>query len=94
MPERTCRGDQWHAAHDQPGIRDKKTQAMRKYFQEHPDAHRGTNNPRAKLNEEKVREIRKRYAAGESSLKLAAAFSVSKPVILSVIHRRSWSHVK
>lgn len=55
---------------------------------------RGEQFKSAKLTNEIVRIIRSTYAAGlTSSLKLAKQYGVSKPVILSVIHRRTWSHV-
>lgn len=54
----------------------------------------GSNNTAAKLTEEQVLAIRVRYATGAtSSLKLAAAYGVSKHTILRIIHRKGWSHV-
>lgn len=47
----------------------------------------------AKLDFEKVREIRRRHANGETTLSLAAAFGVSRMTIQSVIARRVWAHV-
>jgi hypothetical protein len=55
---------------------------------------RGAANPNAKLTEAKVVEIRRKYAAGGTSLRLLAKeFGMSKPVILKIIQRRSWAHV-
>ena len=44
-----------------------------------------------KLDVEKVREIRKRIAAGESRRSVAKAFGVSKPAIQSIIKGETWS---
>ncbi len=55
---------------------------------------RGEAHPKAKLNDEKVRAIRRRWTAGESGLALAAAFGVSQSTISSILHGRSWEHVE
>jgi hypothetical protein len=94
MPERTCRGDAWHAAHT-PEELERRNEKIRQFHRENPGVFKGTNNPRAKLTEDDVREIRRTFAAGElSSPKLAAKYGVSKPVILSVVHRKTWAHVE
>lgn len=54
----------------------------------------GERHGRAKLTEEKVREIRRRYAAGGVSyLDLANEYDLSNGTISAVISRRTWRHV-
>lgn len=44
-----------------------------------------------KLNVEQVREIRARFAAGETQESLATAFSVRQPNISRIVHRVTWA---
>lgn len=54
----------------------------------------GEKNPSAKLNANRVREIRQRYAGGgETYVTLAEAFGVSPAAIRFVVTRRTWQHV-
>ena len=55
----------------------------------------GTKHPAAKLTDRHVREIRRRYAAGEiSQLALSEEFGVSQFLISKVVRREAWRHVK
>jgi hypothetical protein len=54
---------------------------------------RGEDHPDAKLTEEKVREIRKRYAAGETQVTLAAEFDVLQGTVSKIVLRRTWKEV-
>jgi HNH endonuclease len=56
----------------------------------HPESHRGERNGRSVLTEDAVREIRFRYANGESRADLARCYSVTWRVINLVVTRRSW----
>ncbi len=56
-------------------------------------SNRGENVSTAKLNEDKVREIRRRYAQGESGPKLGNEFGVSAGTIRLVAKRLKWTHV-
>jgi len=47
----------------------------------------------AKLTESNVRDIRARYANGESSPNLAAEFHVDRVHIHSVVTRKTWKHI-
>lgn len=48
----------------------------------------------AKLDEDKVREIRRRYAeGGVTQVGLAAEYGVSDYAIWSIVNRRTWQHV-
>jgi len=52
---------------------------------------RGTNNGRAKLSEEQVREIRECYAkGGVSQSQLAAKFNIWQTHISRIIRRQAW----
>lgn len=46
-----------------------------------------------RLTEAYVRDIRKRYANGESGVDLARDLGVAPSTIYSAVHRRSWKHV-
>lgn len=92
-PESTVRGKRWYQIHDKPEIKKKKSDAIKKFHQQHPEAVRGENNPRSKLTEIDIKEIRKLYPTGISAGKLSKMFGVSKQVILAIIHRRLWKHV-
>ena len=50
---------------------------------------RGTKNPKNKLTEEQVREIRRR--SDENQRILAEEFGVHKNTIVYIIHRRTWN---
>lgn len=54
---------------------------------------RGTNNKLAKLDENKVKIIRKLDADGVSSKELAKKFNVSYEAIRKVVTRVSWFYV-
>jgi len=49
---------------------------------------RGTKNPKNKLTEEQVREIRRRCT--ENKKELAEEFGVCKYTIIKIIHRSTW----
>jgi len=53
----------------------------------------GVRCPKAKLCNEKVKEIRRRIAGGEQQKSLALEFGVSRSVICEVNKGRAWSHV-
>ncbi|MCD6674843.1 MAG: NUMOD4 motif-containing HNH endonuclease [Burkholderiaceae bacterium] len=54
---------------------------------------RGERNPRAILNEERVREIRRRLDDGEGISQVARDVGFNKHTIYDIKHRRSWAHV-
>lgn len=55
---------------------------------------RGTNHPNHKLDEEAVRQIRRRYKPGWISYAyLADAYGVSMQLIAKVVHRKAWAWV-
>lgn len=45
------------------------------------------------LTDKSVREIRIRWANGETIVALAKEFGVSQPVISYIVHRKTWKHV-
>lgn len=53
----------------------------------------GSRHPHAILDEERVREIRKRWADGEGQQSLASCFGVSDSTISAVVCQKSWKHV-
>ncbi len=54
----------------------------------------GEGNGQAKLTEEKVRDIRRRVAAGESRASVAREHGISKSALADVVRLRSWRHVQ
>lgn len=55
---------------------------------------RGEKNPRAKLTEAAVRDIRARHASGSASIRqLANGHAVSEGAIDSIVRRRRWTHL-
>lgn len=55
---------------------------------------RGEAHPQAKLTDDIVREIRRRYGAGEKQIPLATEYGVAQGIISQVVRRESWSHVQ
>jgi hypothetical protein len=53
----------------------------------------GEDSPAAKLNDEKVLEIRRRLAAGELHRTLAAEYGVAKGTIGFIARRETWAHI-
>lgn len=60
----------------------------------HPDRlPRGEKNPASKLTDASVVELRALHAGGTSQHELARRFRISRPVVRSVVLRRTWRHV-
>jgi hypothetical protein len=53
----------------------------------------GQGNPRAKLTDDKVRELRARRADGLTYRQLAAEFGISDVSACSAVNRKTWAHV-
>lgn len=58
-----------------------------------PHLERGEARYNVRLNPERVREIRRRHAAGATLADLARAFQVNSGTIYNVVTRRRWKHV-
>ena len=54
---------------------------------------KGEANPQAKLTEQKVLSIRRRYADGARKSDLARLYCVSEKLIFMVVRRHIWKHV-
>lgn len=54
---------------------------------------RGSRIGISKLTEEAVKEIRRRFTAGERQHVLVKAFGVSNTVIRMIIRRKTWTHI-
>lgn len=54
---------------------------------------KGSGNPAAKLDEGKVRDIKRRLAAGEGGSAIARAFGVSPAIITNIKKGDRWAHV-
>lgn len=59
-----------------------------------PNPRRGQYSRQAKLNDEKVRQIRKQRLAGVSINAMAKEYDVSCSLIAWVVQRKSWAHVE
>lgn len=55
---------------------------------------RGTKNPHAILDENKVREIRALHKSGMRTGKIANLYGVSYPAIADIVSGRNWKHVE
>jgi hypothetical protein len=55
---------------------------------------KGSDRYNAKLDEDKVREIRRRAAAGESHAALAKEFGCARPGVSRIVAGKIWKHVK
>lgn len=90
-PERLARGDN-HPFRLNPEL---VCRGDRHWSKLHPDKIvKGSQQGRAKLTEEKVLEIRKRYASGkETQTSLSKEFGVSHTLIGYVVRRKSWTHI-
>jgi len=55
--------------------------------------HIGSDNGRAKLNEDLVIEIHKKYEGGAESKQLAEDYGVSPSQVISIASGRTWSHL-
>lgn len=55
---------------------------------------RGERKPGAKLNPEKVRELRRLHAAGLDNKKLGKMFGVSTNTARLIVNREKWKHVE
>jgi hypothetical protein len=53
----------------------------------------GEGNPRAKLTNEKVRQLRARRAEGLTYQQLAAEFGISDVSACAAVNRKTWAHV-
>lgn len=51
------------------------------------------NHIHRKFSEDQVREMRERYASGESQTELGQAFGVPQPVVHSIVHRKTYKDV-
>lgn len=66
-----------------------------RHFETHPRSSLGEKNPMAKLTEEKVQEMRKKYAeGGVTHRQLAKEYGVSKMVVTWTLNRKLWTHVE
>ena len=54
---------------------------------------KGEAHPSAKLNAQKVRDIRAKYAAGQRQTSLAREFGMSQPTISQIVRRELWDEV-
>lgn len=61
---------------------------------EHGTHNRGERSPTAKLNDQKVREIRKKVAGGRTFRSVADEYGVDMTTVAAIHHRKTWNHVK
>ena len=53
----------------------------------------GSNNPRAKLSEKSVHEIRFLFASGKKAPELATLYGVTRSNIWYIVRVRTWKHI-
>jgi len=61
---------------------------------EHGMRPQGERHKLSKLNDQKVREIRRRASEGESPIYIAKRYEIDPSVVRRVIARKAWKHVK
>ena len=95
LAEHLYEGTKKNNAHDRE-VRNRANHARGKNHgcATHPGLRRGERNGRAKLTVGKVREIRKRAAAGERKVDLAREFSFTPEGIHSIVSMKTWRHVE
>lgn len=60
----------------------------------HPEiVRRGERNWAAKLTAEQIREMRRRYRAGEQAAPLASAFGVKRGTVYAIVNGHRWAHI-
>ena len=59
-----------------------------------PRDYRGEANPRARLNDEAVRDIRARRVAGETHEAIARRYKVHLSLVRLIVNRKRWGHVQ
>jgi hypothetical protein len=75
--------------------RDGISESLKQFYQSGGERMAGEKNGQAKLTAERVREIRKRHAAGGISMRaLGRQYGMSASAIEKVIHRETWKHVE
>lgn len=55
---------------------------------------KGESNPTSKLTVNQVREIRRRYAAGETGRDLGRIFGIAQTGVSKMVNRLTWKHVE
>ena len=74
--------------------RARMVQGLRNHYKANPERIlRGTQIGNAKLDDEKVKEIRSRAANGEKNIRLAEEFGVTDTLIGKIVKRKVWKHV-
>lgn len=62
--------------------------------QRYPGIQRGSRNGHAKLDEERVKDIRAARARGETLTQIARDYGVSAALVSHVVRRKLWGHVE
>lgn len=90
-----CRGDTWSSVTGATGegIRRRRPRAAMSEDAK-AAARKVVRASRSPLDEDSVREIRRRYAAGENQPRLAREYKVSEPTISNIVCRRTWADIE
>lgn len=54
---------------------------------------KGTKQHLARMDEQRVLELRARHAAGETQRDLATSFDISQPTVSQIVRRVTWRHI-
>lgn len=68
--------------------------AFRTGLNKYPKTGKGEDSPSAKLNDDAIRDIRKRLARGKSHASIADRYEVAPGTISFIAKGETWSHVK
>jgi hypothetical protein len=75
-------------------VPEKRARGARHGSRIHPERlERGERRYNAKLTDEGVRDMRRRFAAGETIAALAQEYGVAMATAQGAIHRKTWAHV-
>jgi len=73
---------------------EKRPRGDRHFSHVHPEqVNRGEQNGRARITEQQVRDIRRRYASGEFQQHLADEYHIAQSVVSAIVLRKLWRHV-
>lgn len=85
-----CRPDHLFLGTNTDNVRD----MWKKGRGKHTPFRKGAGHILAKLDDERVRALRREYASGRTSYALLAAqYAISVPTVASVVNRKTWKHI-
>jgi len=99
FPEAVCRHLDGNPANSLPyniiwGTRSENAKDSIRHGTRYQPINNGIKNGLSKLNDNKIREIRKSYAEGVSQKELSIRFNVNITTICSIVNYKTWTHLE